>query len=281
MLRWLMALLIAFPLAAAAQGTLARRLLTGVVVARVDQQPLGHSNWSRSSRRRVRRSTDGDAGRFAFQGVAPGVYRLRVTHLGFAPSRNLGDYSHVTPPQRACASSWTKFRFASRDRTDQGRRAMRRARRAGSSERPRILHHLSAARTERPAVSAARRFVPVCVPAATHDLFGARRQRAGIAPRPDTIMLRSDKPGWTYHPGRVVSTDFISRQRSMHLPTLSDFASDDFVKNHCFRYAGEVAHLRRRRRANRFSVFRADLITRCERNDPARFEIVSRSDVPN
>ena len=29
-------------------------------------------------------STD-DAGRFAFQGVAPGRYRLRATHLGFAP----------------------------------------------------------------------------------------------------------------------------------------------------------------------------------------------------
>src|SRR5260370_42339698 len=24
----------------------------------------------------------------------------------------------------------------------------------------------------------------------------------------------------------------------MHLPTLSDFAGDQFVKNHCFRYAG-------------------------------------------
>jgi hypothetical protein len=38
----------------------------------------------------------------------------------------------------------------------------------------------------------------------------------------------------------VVSTDFITRQRSMHLPTLSDFASDDFVQNHCFRFGGAV-----------------------------------------
>jgi hypothetical protein len=54
----------------------------------------------------------------------------------------------------------------------------------------------------------------------------------------DTVMLRSDKPGWTYRPGRVISTDFITRERTMHLPTLSDFASDRFVKNHCFRYGG-------------------------------------------
>jgi len=26
----------------------------------------------------------------------------------------------------------------------------------------------------------------------------------------------------------------------MHLPTLSDFASEEFVRNHCFRYGGEV-----------------------------------------
>ena len=55
----------------------------------------------------------------------------------------------------------------------------------------------------------------------------------------ETVLLRSDKPGWTYRPGRVISTDFISRQRSMHLPTISDFASDEFVRNHCFRFAGE------------------------------------------
>jgi hypothetical protein len=54
----------------------------------------------------------------------------------------------------------------------------------------------------------------------------------------DTGLLRSDKPGWTYRPGRVIVTDFITRHRSMRLPTLSDFASDNFVKNHCFRYGG-------------------------------------------
>ena len=59
--------------------------------------------------------------------------------------------------------------------------------------------------------------------------------------RVDSVLLRSDKPIWTYRPGHVLEQD--RPEGLIHLPLLSDFASDEFVKNHCFRYAGEVMTL--------------------------------------
>lgn len=50
----------------------------------------------------------------------------------------------------------------------------------------------------------------------------------------DTIRLRSESR-WTYRPGRVVTgrNPFV-----INVPTLRDIASEAFVQNHCFVYAG-------------------------------------------
>ena len=57
----------------------------------------------------------------------------------------------------------------------------------------------------------------------------------------DTITVRSDQKGWRYQPGRLLEADRgVNRrlEQAMHLPTLSDFASDEFLDNHCFYFAG-------------------------------------------
>jgi hypothetical protein len=235
MLRRLLALLIAFPLAAGAQAG-GGRLLTGVVVAQVDQQPLGHSMVSLQPA--ARQTFTDDAGRFAFQGVPPGVYRLRVTHLGFAPSE-----ISVTIPRD---SSTTRVRV------ELAEVQVRLATVQIKADAPCVAPGAPDPVKDREFFTI---FQQLLQNAQQYRLladsfpYAYREERTNYSVRGDSVlegfhidttMLRSDKPGWTYHPGRVVSTDFITRQRSMHLPTLSDFASDEFVRNHCFRYAGEA-----------------------------------------
>ncbi len=235
MLRRLLAVFIALPVAVGAQGN-GGRLLTGVVVARVDQEPLGHSMVSVQP---VGRQTfTDDAGRFAFQGLPPGVYRLRVTHLGFAPSE-----ISVTIPRDSTTT---------RVRVELSEVQVRLATVQIRGDAPCVApgapdpvkdreFYIIFQQLEQNAQQ--YRLLADSFPYAYHEErtnYSFRGDSVLEAMHTDTTMLRSDKPGWTYHPGRVVSTDFITRQRSMHLPTLSDFASDDFVKNHCFRYGGEV-----------------------------------------
>ena len=57
----------------------------------------------------------------------------------------------------------------------------------------------------------------------------------------DTITVRSDQKGWRYQPGRILEADRgVNRrlEQAMHLPTLGDFASEEFLQNHCFYFAG-------------------------------------------
>jgi hypothetical protein len=71
------------------------------------------------------------------------------------------------------------------------------------------------------------------------------------AVRSDTVEYRSNQRGDAYAPGRVVRIERGAerRERIMHLPTLADLADSTFQSTHCFRYAGVdtvggVAYLR-------------------------------------
>jgi Carboxypeptidase regulatory-like domain len=80
--RWLALRILAALIFAARSEAQGGRLLTGVVVAKATQAPLGHSMVSLVPA--GRQTFTDDAGRFAFQGLAPGAYQLRATH--HAPS---------------------------------------------------------------------------------------------------------------------------------------------------------------------------------------------------
>jgi hypothetical protein len=56
--------------------------------------------------------------------------------------------------------------------------------------------------------------------------------------RTDTVETRSDKPGWRYKAGDVVYNSWLTGERAMHLPRLSDFASREFINSHCFTFGG-------------------------------------------
>jgi len=224
---------LALPTVGRAQA--AGRLLTGTVVASADSEPLAHSMVSLVPA--GRQTFTDDQGRFAFTQLAPGRYTLRATHLGFSPLE-----LRVTIP---ADSSATRVRIALTDvkvtlatvkvTADAPCIAPGAPDPAKDREFAVIFQQLETNAQQ-------YRLLADSFPYAYHEErtnFAVRGDSVIESIHTETVLLRSDKPGWTYRPGRVVSTDFITRERTMHLPTLSDFASDDFVKNHCFRYGGE------------------------------------------
>jgi Carboxypeptidase regulatory-like domain len=233
--RWFaLIILAALLLVAARADAQGGRLLTGVVVARSNQTPLGHSMVSLIPA--GRQTFTDDAGRFAFQGITPGSYRLRATHLGFAPVELAVTIPRDTAPTRV--------------RVELGEVQVKLATVQVMGDAPCLAPGAPDPVKEREFAvifqqleqnAQQYRLLADSFPYAYHEErtnFSVRGDSVIESIHTETVLLRSDKPGWTYRPGRVVSTDFITRQRSMHLPTLSDFASDEFVKNHCFRYAG-------------------------------------------
>jgi hypothetical protein len=220
--------------AASAQG--GGRLLTGVVVAAGSQNPLSHSMVSLQPA--GRQTFTDDLGRFAIQGLAPGSYRLRATHLGYSPAE-----LQVTIPRDSTPT---------RVRIELAEVQVRLATVQVTADAPCLNPGAPDAAREREfsvvfqqLVQNAQqyRLLADSFPYAYHEdrtSYDVRGDSVVESIRSETVLLRSDKPGWTYRPGRVISTDFITRRRSMHLPTLSDFASDDFVRNHCFRFGGTL-----------------------------------------
>jgi hypothetical protein len=210
------------------------RLLTGTVVARANQAPLAHSMVSLSPA--GRQTFTDDAGRFAFPGLAPGTYRLRATHLGFAPVEISVSISADSAPTRVRVElSEVQVKLATVQVMGDAPCLT-----PGAPD-PAKEREFSVIFQQLEQNAQQYRLLADSFPYAYHEErtnFSVRGDSVVESVHTETVLLRSDKPGWTYRPGRVVSTDFITRQRSMHLPTLSDFASDQFVKNHCFRYAG-------------------------------------------
>ena len=224
------------PGGASAQSDTAR-LVAGVVVSTAGQSPLGHSMVSLQP---IGREifTD-DAGRFAFVGVPPGRYRIRVAHLGFSPRE--------VPLDVSADSNVTRIRIELD--AVQVRLAAVRVSAAATCTVPgppdpmkdteflKVFDQLEQNARQ-------YRLLADSFPYAyleTRTTFAVRSDSLVLSRRIDTLLLRSDKPTWTYHAGKVLSDD--NSQGFMHLPLLSDFASDDFIKSHCFGYGGVVETL--------------------------------------
>jgi hypothetical protein len=236
MLRRFSALFVSLALVCSAARANAQggHLLSGVVVAAANQQPLGHSMVTLQP---VGRQTfTDDDGRFAFPGLPAGSYRLRATHLGFSPIEQSVTLTadsatarvHLELPEVHVTLATVKVMG------DAPCIAPGAPDPAKDREFAVIFQQLEQNAQQ-------YRLLADSFPYAYHEErtnFSVRGDSVVENMHTETVLLRSDQPGWTYHPGRVISTEFITRQRSMHLPTLSDFASEDFVKNHCFRFGG-------------------------------------------
>jgi len=237
MLRPLVAPLLAATLLAAPARAQSRtpHILTGIVTSTRNQEPLGHSMVTLDPA--GRQTFTDDLGRFAFQGVAPGTYRLRATHLGFTPaavSVTIGPDSTATRVRVELSEVQVKLATV-KVMADAPCLTPGAPDPAKEREFSVIFQQLEQNAQQ-------YRLLADSFPYAYHEErtnFSVRGDSVIESVHTETVLLRSDRPGWTYRPGRVVSTDFITRQRSMHLPTISDFASDEFVQNHCFRFGGQ------------------------------------------
>jgi hypothetical protein len=228
--------LLMVPSGASGQSDAALRI-AGVVVSQAVQSPLGHSMITLQPIGREMFSDD--QGRFAFAGLPPGRYRMRVAHLGFAPKE--------IPLDVSADSTVTRVRIELD--AVQVRLATVRVTAAATCTLPGRPDPMK----ERDLVTVldqleqnARqyRLLADSFPYSyleERTTFAVRSDSVIMARRIDTLLLRSNDPTWTYHAGHVLSDN--TGQGMMHLPLLSDFASDDFIKSHCFRYGGVVQTL--------------------------------------
>lgn len=223
----------ALPPSIQAQGTDAH-LVTGVAVSRTTQAPLGHAIVSLQPIGR-QRFTD-DQGRFAFTGLPPGVYRLRATHLGFAPT----EISVTVLPDSAATRVRVELDEVQVHLATVHVTAAAQCTTPGAPD-PVKEREFTVVYQQLEQNAQQYRLLADSVPYAyleQRTTYSILTDSAIRDQKVDTALLKSDRPLWTYLAGKVL----VSRGQEglMHLPILSDFASDEFVKNHCFHYGGEV-----------------------------------------
>ena len=217
--------------AACAQGV--PGLLVGDVVSRETDLPLGHAMVTVMGAER--QTFASEAGVFAFRSLEPGRYRLRVTRIGYVPAEvNVEVRAGVAPPRMRVALAKLSVQLAT----------------------VKVLAVSACTAPGRPDPTLAPDFAAIIVQLrlnAEHykllaDSFPfeyqVQRSEAEMkkdssrgAPRIDTLNFRTDHQGWEYTMGEMVEREASGRY-VMHLPTLRDFASYEFLNNHCFRFAG-------------------------------------------
>jgi len=228
--KFFLIVLIALTRSAAAQ---APGTIIGDVVTRETGAPLDHAMISLTSA--GRQTFTNDAGRFAFAQLTPGNYRIRVAHLGFTPV----DTSFVIPesgaaPRLKVALARLSVRLvAVKVLAKPSCTTLVRPDPVLQADFSAVVQQIRMNAEQYQLLSDSFPF--------TYSIQKARRQvrpdeHLGVAEY-DTVHSRSDYRGWEYKVGEVVERE---RDGSylMHLPTLRDFASIDFLNNHCFRYAG-------------------------------------------
>jgi len=211
------------------------QLVTGLVIAKADESPLPHAMVTLQPA--GRETFTDDRGRFSFARVPPGNYRLRVIHLGFSPTEQ--SLSVVVDSE------------ITRLRVELGEVQVRLAAIHVTAEGPCVapgapdpLKQPEFAMIFQQLEQNAQQFrlladsFPYAYRVARTE-YSLRGDSVIEGRHVDTLLLKSNSRRWTYRAGRVVTSSILTREHLMHLPTLADFASDEFVKSHCFRYGGE------------------------------------------
>lgn len=211
-------------------------VLVGVVVAREGGAPLGYSVVSIpgiGERGRERYTTA--QGSFAFFGLAPGTYRLRVKHLGYSPrdvELSLAEQrSEVRVELTRIAVRLAAVRVVAREEcTSPGPPDA-----AAFPELATLFGQVREA-AERMRLLVDRYPYRYYVERSFYDQLRNGESRLVSL---DTVGFQSDH-GWRYRPGRMISAVGDGRRREyvLNLPGLVDVVDSAFLANHCFRYAG-------------------------------------------
>jgi hypothetical protein len=208
-------------------------LLIGDVVSRETELPLGHAMVTVMGAER--QTFASDAGVFAFRSMEPGKYRLHVTRIGYVPT----DVDIVVPgtgnpPRVRVALARLSVKLATVKVV-----AVSACTAPGRPD-PGINPDFAAIILQLRLNAEHYRLLADSFP----FIYQVQRLQAEMksdssrgTPRIDTLNLRTDHRGWEYQMGEMVERDQTGRY-VMHLPDLRDFASYEFLNNHCFRFAG-------------------------------------------
>lgn len=214
-----------------AQGQPAGVLLRGEVVARETGQPLDHAMLSLQPA--GRQTFSSEQGIFGFAAVPPGTYRLRVAHLGYAPREVAVTIVEGTPARLRVELQRTTFTLGAVRVV-----AYKACTKPGPPD-PRTSPDFAGVFEQLRINAEQYRLLADSFP------FGYRFQRTQasrlvdsthVPGRVDTIFIRSDARRWGYRVGDVVELG--PEGYVMQLPSLVDFAGPDFLRSHCFYYAG-------------------------------------------
>ena len=216
---------------AGAQAT--SQTLIGDVIGKDGAVPLGHAMVTVLG---IERQTfTSERGTFAFPSMDPGKYRIRVVRIGYTPVE-------VNVTVRADSRAAAKLRIEL-------------ARLSVQLSTMRILAKGQCTMPGRPNPDVDPDFAAIVAQVRMNaeqyqllsDSFpfrykveqvfhSLRSDSTDADPHFATEYYRSDVHGWEYKAGDVIER--AAGRTLMHLPTLPDFASYDFLNNHCFRYAG-------------------------------------------
>ena len=214
---------------AAAQGA----LLIGDVVNRETGTPLGHSMVTVLPNEH--QTFTSDAGVFAFANMLPGRYRIRAAHIGYAPVEiNVDVPEGAAPPRLRIALTHLSMQLATVRVTAAAK--CTNPGRPNPDTDPDFAAIVAQIRLNAEQYKLLADSFPF-----TYQVEQVYRSMKGdsskVDPKIERVSYRSDTHGWQYKMG-----DLIERRGDghtlMHLPVLSDFASYEFLNNHCFRYGG-------------------------------------------
>ncbi|MGH7654731.1 MAG: carboxypeptidase regulatory-like domain-containing protein [Gemmatimonadaceae bacterium] len=216
---------------AGAQGT--SQMLIGDVVGKDGGVALGHAMVTVLG---VERQTfTSDRGTFAFPSLDPGKYRLRVVHIGYTPVEvSVTVRADTAPPRlrielaRLSVQLYTVRVLAKGVCTVPGR--------PNPDVDPDFAAIVAQVRMNAEQYQLLSDSFPFRYKV-EQAFYSMRGDSSQVDPRFETEQYRSDVHGWEYRAGDVVERTS-DGHTLMHLPTLRDFASYDFLNNHCFRYAG-------------------------------------------
>ena len=217
-----------------AQGA-ATHLITGVVLAQADESPLPHAMVSMEPA--GRETFTDDRGRFSFPHLSPGTYRIRAIHLGFSPAEltvTVARDSDVTRIQIVLPA--VRVRLAAVHITADGPCV------APGAPDPAKQPEFAAIFQQLEQNAQQYRLLSDSFPyeyRVARTQYSLRGDSVVEGRRTDTLLFKSDARRVAYRAGNVVTSGFRTTEHRMLLPTLTDFASDEFINNHCFRYAGD------------------------------------------
>jgi hypothetical protein len=218
---------------AGAQAPAAR--LIGDVVSTETGAPLAHAMVTVLGIERQTFTSDG--GVFVFSGLEPGRYRIRAVHIGYSPAELMVEIpaGGAPPPRVKLALTHLSIQLATVKVVATS--ICRTPGRPNPDVEPDFAAIVGQLRMNAEQFQLLSDSFPYKYKV-EEEFFGMRGDSTRTDESVETENFRSDTHGWEYRVGDMIGKD--RRGTTVHLPTLRDFASYEFLNNHCFSYGGTV-----------------------------------------